>query len=391
MRNTARLEVDVAIFGAGPAGSATALSLRQRDVSAIVLEAQPTPGWRIGETLPPAARPLLQTLGVLAAFESEGHLPSYGNLSAWGSEELASTDFIFNPHGNGWQLDRKRFDALLANAARDEGAHLWYGCRLRQPLRDAGGRWEFEVQTCEGVQSLRARWLVDATGRRAACARRLGARRATVDALVGVYALATPSGAASPPDHDARTLVEAAPDGWWYTAVVPGGLRTVVWLSDADLLRQQHLRTAEGFRAQANATRHVVRVLKRHGYEFVGPPRCTPACSGCLDPCTGPGWLAVGDAAISLDPLSSQGLINAVSTGWGGGQAVADLLAGAGVGLRGYVAEIETTWDDYLRNRATYYGAEGRWRHRPFWRRRNVLSSPGLDEKAKAPWLRTPP
>src|SRR5262245_6386708 len=82
--NDAGRAFDVAVVGAGPAGAAAALTLRRRDLSVVLLESRPAPAWQIGETLPPAARPLLQTLGILADFESDGHLPSYGNHSAWG-------------------------------------------------------------------------------------------------------------------------------------------------------------------------------------------------------------------------------------------------------------------------------------------------------------------
>jgi len=39
----------------------------------------------------------------------------------------------------------------------------------------------------------------------------------------------------------------------------------------------------------------------------------------CFSTATGEGWLAAGDAALSLDPLSSQGLFKALYTGLAGG------------------------------------------------------------------------
>lgn len=68
---------------------------------------------------------------------------------------------------------------------------------------------------------------MDASGRPAALARRLGADRRKHDRLVAVFA----SVRASAVDADARTLVEAVPEGWWYTARVPGGRRVVAFLT----------------------------------------------------------------------------------------------------------------------------------------------------------------
>jgi 2-polyprenyl-6-methoxyphenol hydroxylase-like FAD-dependent oxidoreductase len=61
---------DVVILGGGPAGAATALSLRSHapDLSVALIEQTNYHATRIGETLPPAVRPLLETIGVWQAF-----------------------------------------------------------------------------------------------------------------------------------------------------------------------------------------------------------------------------------------------------------------------------------------------------------------------------------
>ena len=80
---------------------------------------------RIGETLPPAARPLLMRLAVWEPFLAAGHLPSPGVLSAWGDDELYQTHFIFNPYGQGWHLDRQRFDSDVGSSGEaSRGASL---------------------------------------------------------------------------------------------------------------------------------------------------------------------------------------------------------------------------------------------------------------------------
>lgn len=64
---------------------------------------------------------------------------------------------------------------------------------------------------------MRCDWLVDATGRSAALARQHGAGRVQHDALVAFHARFAAGRAG---DRDARTVIEAAPGGWWYTALV---------------------------------------------------------------------------------------------------------------------------------------------------------------------------
>jgi 2-polyprenyl-6-methoxyphenol hydroxylase-like FAD-dependent oxidoreductase len=118
---------DVAILGGGPAGMATALSLLKNDptIQVVIVERSGYDQLRIGETLPPNARSLLEQLDVWPAFAQAGHLPAYGTSAAWGSSTLHANESFFSVHGNGWHLDRCAFDALLAQIARQRGALVY--------------------------------------------------------------------------------------------------------------------------------------------------------------------------------------------------------------------------------------------------------------------------
>jgi 2-polyprenyl-6-methoxyphenol hydroxylase-like FAD-dependent oxidoreductase len=120
-------DYDVAVLGGGPAGAAASITLARAGRSVVVIEKSLYDRARIGETLPPVARRPLLNLLVWEQFVAAGHLPSSGNLSVWGDEELYQDHFIFNPYGQGWHLDRRRFSAMLAEAARQAGASLFRG------------------------------------------------------------------------------------------------------------------------------------------------------------------------------------------------------------------------------------------------------------------------
>ena len=81
----------------------------------------------------------------------------------------------------------------------------------------------------------------------------------------------------------------------------------------------------------------------------------------------GDGWLSVGDAARSIDPLSSQGISWAVRSGLDAAGVILDTDPAA-------AARHETSWrqrfDEYLSTRRAYYATEARWLASPFWRRR---------------------
>lgn len=359
---------EAVVAGGGPAGSAAALALARGGRRVLLLDAARPAEFRIGEGLPPAGRALLRDLGVLDGFLADGHLPSHGNLSAWGSPALHATDFIFDPAGHGWHLDRARFDASLREAARAAGAEVREGARLASASRIDGG-WSVEIRDEAGKSvEIQTPWIVDATGRSAAVARRHGAERHHADRLVAFFARFRP---ARRGDRDGRTLIEAVPGGWWYAALLPSGERVAAFLTDDDLAGRDLL-TSEGFSARLVETEHVRAVLEAHGYAMHGRPRGADASSARLGRFAGEGWLAAGDAAISFDPLSSQGILTALYTGMKAGQALHAHLADEAGALDVYTARLESIHQAYARNRTTYYGYEGRWPESEFWRRRQA-------------------
>jgi len=354
---------DCAVVGGGPAGAAAALVLARSGRSVLLIDHGPPGAERLGESLPGAARPILRDLGVLGVVERGPHLASYGNVSVWGSVPTA-TDFIADPHGLGWHLDRRRFDADLRTAAEAAGAVLRPG-RVGQVARGDTG-WRLLVDGAE----VDATWLIDATGRRALAARRGLARRRRDDALVALYALALPHGT----EADTRTWVESAPDGWWYSSRLRDGRRVVVLHVDADEAAAiLHAPGAWGDRLAQ--TTHIRVPLE--GAEFSAAPRGVEACGARLDRFTGPGWLAAGDAALSFDPLSAQGVFAALYTGMRSAQAVCAALDGARDAPEQYAARLESVRAAYRHQQAHYYGLERRWPDRPFWRRRQVQDTPG--------------
>ncbi|HEX2058647.1 MAG TPA: tryptophan 7-halogenase [Actinomycetota bacterium] len=353
---------DVVVAGGGAAGSATALSLRRHapELSVAVVERTSHDELRIGETLPPHARDLLVHLGVWEAFQAEPHRAVYGTAAAWGGAELAANDFVLGGRGPGWHLDRRRFDALLAARAEAAGATFFRGSEVGVPARRRGA-WEVPVSS---RATLGARFFVDATGTSARPARALGARAVVLDRLVAI-ALFFSGG-----DGDPRTVVEGFRDGWWYSAGLPAGGRVGVCLTDADVARRLRLGIPEMWLEELRHTLHVSRALAGAAPE--GEPVVRAVHSRRLDPARGPGWLAVGDAAATFDPLSGQGVYKALRGGIFASYAVADwLLNRDEEAVARYGRFVEAEFRAYVETRTRYYAREQRWPDSAFWRRRS--------------------
>ena len=360
--------VDVVIVGGGPAGASTAIALARASRSVTVLERSGYEHPGIGETLPPEARVPLTSLGVWSRFLEQRHVVSPGTLSVWGQDQVVENHFICNPHGNGWHVDRRRFDAMLASAAEEAGATLHRRARITDCEVGRSGDWTIQYVCDERRCQLRARFLVDATGRACTAARRQGAIRRRCDRLTGVFGIFESFEA--DPDH--RTLVEATAEGWWYSARLPDARMAIAFMSDADLLPPQHPQLrAYWMRQLQGSVQTRARAAGLTLEHLLQPLRWIAAGSEILECSSGARWLATGDAALAFDPLSAQGIYQALRSGL----LAADTIEAALRGESGAAAEWSLrnrhSFEGYMRTRQAYYRLERRWPGSAFWQRRH--------------------
>ncbi len=354
---------DVAVLGGGPAGLAAAIELRQRSaLEVVVVEPRQAPAERYGESLPPDILIALDRLGVSAAFRDDGHRPCPGSVSLWGSDRPGFNDFILNPLGPGWHISRARFESMLRARAVACGVSLRTGARaVDSTAADRG--YELTLRLAGGTRrALRATWVVDATGWPAWFARRQGAVRCAVDRKVAIVRFATVRAGA----FTAQTVVEAAPDGWWYGAPLPGDQVVTAFVTlpqtARDVIRDGHA----GWRERLAGTRLLGSRLADCELDHERF-RAVAAPSGTLDRVEGRQWLAVGDAAAAYDPIAARGIHSALADARG---AAAAILSELGLGTApalGYAQQVEARFEDYLANRLALYAQERRWPDQEFW------------------------
>jgi flavin-dependent dehydrogenase len=169
------VNVDVLIVGAGPAGAIAALALGKTLRVAVVERIAAVTEMKIGDSLPPVAGKILSTLGLLDDFHSQSHITNLGTRIIWNGSETV-VDFMRDPYGTGWHLDRNSFDSMLLSNAIDAGADFLRPAEVLSILK-VSNRWEVTLSTGSGQKLIFSRILVDATGRRAFAARRIGAKK----------------------------------------------------------------------------------------------------------------------------------------------------------------------------------------------------------------------
>lgn len=363
---------DVVVLGGGPAGAATALSLKRTrpELSVAIVDSSDFTQTRVGETLPPLAMPLLRQLGLQQVMDVAGHLPVYSTSAAWGSPQPVPNEFFSQPHSRGWHLDRNQFDQTLLLAAQSAGA-VWLKGKLCKARPKAKQLWSLTLQNSVHAE-IQTKFVVDATGRRAIFARQRGIKPVIQDGLVGVARFFSFDNKNNP-TRSASTLIESCADGWWYSAVLPDQRLVVVAMTDADIARQLQLQKNTGWQQWLSSTQYTRQRLS----DYVEPsesgtaPLVRSAATQSLNQCTGENWLAVGDAASSVDPLSSQGITRALRFGIYASYAICDWFAKKKPGLAQYQSMVQGEFQDYLTRRREAYGDEQRWAGQPFWARRH--------------------
>jgi flavin-dependent dehydrogenase len=367
-----RTDPAVAVIGGGPAGSATALALVRRGVQDVVLvdATEGAPAGRregsIGESIPPAATPLLRELGVLDTVDGGGHLPCPGNRSLWGGPEVGFNDFMFDPVGKGYHLDRALFDERLRAAARSEGVDVLGGTRLTG-AEPRGEGLELTISSASSTVRMSPAVTVDATGAAGAFTRRLGIARNVLDNLVTVCALIDGTAGRFSCDY---TLLEATEDGWSYAARLPGDRMIISFTSDPSIVRERGLIDPDRWRGELGRTRLLAGEIPHTVVEGVSRLVTRAAPVMILSAVVGSGWLAVGDAASAYDPLGSAGITKALGHGVAAAEALARHLDGDRDALAFYQDRVFADFTAHARLRHRLYASEGRWHSAPFWKGR---------------------
>ena len=380
---------DVCIVGGGPAGSTAAIILRQAGLQVCMVDKVDDRARRIGESLPAAAARLLRRLGIDGIGElldHEEYSVCSANASAWGSDHWSFQDSIRNPEGGGWHVLRHRFDAALRERATELGLTRFRATIaevfLARSVDDRQSRYHFGFRQSRRdlPNQIEADWVIDATGRTAFISKTLGSVRERLDNQMAAVCWLR----ARPTDLDDTTRVKSVRDGWWYTSRLSTGERVLSFQGLPERIAEL-VRSPGEFCASCNTTD----LLPRR----VGPAdivlgiRAADAGVSRTVSIANPGCLAVGDAALSLDPLSSQGIFFALYSGVRGAEALLRCHrdpAHCSPALAAYEHQVNQVFDGLQSSRRHHYITETRYADHPFWAARH-----GVTQQIPRPILTT--
>lgn len=354
------------MIGGGPAGCSAALELARTGYRCLIVEKSNYSNVRIGETLPSSISKLLVDLGAWQRFLAAGYRPAFALRSAWGRDQVSERDAIFDPYGAGWHVDRGHFDRTLAELAKAAGTQSMQGARVASIAVTKERGWRLEIDVLGRPLTAYARVLIDASGRQSVFSRRLGAKRITMDRLIGCVGFFRRS---NPEIVEPEVmLVESVPSGWWYSAPLPAERLVVAYMTDADLFSRFDGPLASRLIGLISGA---PRTAERLGqFDLSIAPSVFAAHTSRLDRVWGENWIAVGDSAMAFDPLSAQGIYRAMKSGLEAARAIAGFFSNETEALAAYAANLSAEFDRYMLQRLHYYSLETRWVTKDFWRRR---------------------
>ncbi|MGE0425356.1 MAG: NAD(P)/FAD-dependent oxidoreductase [Reyranellaceae bacterium] len=316
------MDTDILVVGAGPAGATAARLLSLKGRRPLLIDADAAKADRL-ELLSPASLPLLAALDLHELLSDPAVARPCAGIRrrAYADAPVEFDDFLRRRGGRGFVVDRLRLDERLRTLAMRAGAVRRVG-RVRR-IERLNGRFEIVVERQGASERIRTSVVIDASGRPAAVARRLGARRLVSERLVAERCLLDPDGDTV---HAPAWLdFDGCDDGWYYGVSGPDGRRER-W-----------------------------KVCRQRAGVFDGPR--INASSSRLSEAAGGGWIAIGDAAIAFDPIASQGLANALSTAL---VATGAILSSPGLvdeAISAYTEAIAATFANSELGRAEVYAA----------------------------------
>jgi len=299
-------------------------------------------------------------------------VPVWLNASAWGGPELHFDDFMLKGAGPGWHIDRGKFETMLSAAARRAGATILLDSSVVAVESDeAGHRRQFIRQST--LESVQAGFFIDASGRGRHIWQPHKGRK-QYDQMVGIGLLARM------PVREATsyTLVEAVSDGWLYSAQVSRDEIVACYMTDADLHARAKTRNRNEFRVRLAEAPHTSARLASANMLFGS--WCAAAGTSLRHVAAGANWMAIGDAAMSCDPLSASGLITALRSGIHAASVVTRGDALRERNLEPWSHYLASTFRSYLMMRRHYYALEQRFPDSPFWKRRQNTVGETLPE-----------
>lgn len=306
----------------------------------------------------------LKKLEIPNSILQQHSIPCVEIRNAWGSSAIHHNESIFNPFGDSYILSRPDFDNALLQYSNQLGINIQSGVRITT-IKKIENEWELVSK----IKNYHVDFIIDATGRSSKFS--FGVTRnqkSKQDSLIGITKHLVNSEV--PKTEKSYVLVESTQNGWWYTTQIANGKVISTFMTDPTIASRYKNSQSDFWNEELSKTIHTKERLKP--FALNNTVYTQSAHSQIAKQIQGDGWLKVGDAAQSFDPLSSAGIIKGLKMGISAADALHNYVSGNSNALIEYEEITKLQYQEYQQKRNEYYANEVRWSNAPFWYHRNL-------------------
>jgi halogenation protein CepH len=311
---------DVVVVGGGPGGSTLATLVAMRGHHVVLLEKEKFPRWQIGESLlPSTVHGVCRLTGVADELAKAGFTKKRGGTQRWGANpEPWTFAFSVSPKMTGetsyaYQVERSKFDQILLDHARHMGVDVREQHAVTDVIADDDRVHGVTYTDADGnAGSIRAKYVVDASGNKSRIYQRAGATRQYSEFFRSLALFGYFEGGKRLPEPNSGNIFSCAFDsGWfWYIPLTPRltSVGAVVRQELASKIQGDPEAALMALIAECPTISDYLSAAKRVTEGQYGELRVRKDYSYANTKFWRPGMVLIGDAACFVDPIFSSGV-----------------------------------------------------------------------------------
>ncbi len=347
---------EICIIGAGPAGTAIALKLKQLGFNVLLIEQDETYRKFKGESLSPGVFTLLNALRLnVDSFAADFIRPDH-IFQKWGDKLVQSENRSV------FLVDRGKFDNHLLSAAKNQEIKVLRPAKVVF-LQEVDRGWDIRVIYKGKYVKVKAGFLVDASGKKSVMKGTKKRAATHTLAICGSWkntALPQPT-----------MMLESTPHHWLWGGTLSKNIFNAAVFLDPDI------DFVGGGIVLMNYYTSALEMAKLFSFcrkgELAGKISTFDVTPYYHEKPAGHNFIKVGEANFGLDPLSSQGIQSAILNAIQGAIVVNTILSGRGNSLDAlefYKQRQQEFMVNHQEMASKSYAEAGLWKDHLFWRKR---------------------